>query len=57
MLNEVRRKPEKPRIRKMTGGRYECTGAGISSWGLDPNTAFLNWKVRYEPKTKTNRRS
>lgn len=57
MLNEVRRKPEKPRIRKMAGWGYECTGAGISSLALSRHTAFRDWKERYEQQRKTNSRT
>lgn len=48
MLNEVRRKPEKPRIRKLPGLGYECVGAGISSLAYSRSAAFREWKEHYD---------
>lgn len=56
MLNEVRRKPEKPRIRQVKtlrpailGGKkydlsWECSGAGVMTLAHSRAEAFRLWK-------------
>jgi hypothetical protein len=51
MLNEVRRKPEKPRMRKVEGW-YECSGAGVSTLADKRNVAYRDWKACYEQQIK-----
>jgi hypothetical protein len=42
MLNEVRRKPEKPRAYRQ-GIRWVCEGAGIKEYGTTPLRAITKW--------------
>jgi hypothetical protein len=57
MLNEVRRKPEKPRVSKFPGLGYECEGAGIYCLANSRAQAYRDWKKRYDQQTKAKSRA
>ena len=44
MLNEVRRKPEKPRMKKV-GRHWICTGLNAGAAAYSPWEAYKDWEV------------
>jgi len=46
MLNEVRRKPEKPRIRRLLDNWCCKSSDGVIGFGIEPRHAYTAWVLR-----------